>query len=77
MEYKLLGPGDEKLLEGAEEVVFDREVLPELARQFLSDPRHHIAVAIEGRAIVLSARWTVHPGSSCSSASSCPPRSSC
>ncbi len=65
MEYKLLVAGDEKLLEGmgAGDGVFDRKVQPELARLFLSDPRHHIAVAIEGRTIVgmASAVNYIHP----------------
>ena len=63
MEYKLLDSEDEKLLEDTEDGVFDREVRPDLASQFLSDPRHHIAVAIEDSTIVgiASAVNYIHP----------------
>jgi aminoglycoside 6'-N-acetyltransferase I len=63
MEYRLLGPEDSELLERVEDGVFDRQVQPELTRQFLSDPRHHIAVAIDGTMIVgsVSAVNTIHP----------------
>lgn len=63
MEYKLLSSEDEKLLEASEDGVFDRDVRPELGSQFLSDPRHHIAVAIEDSTIVgvASAVNYIHP----------------
>lgn len=63
MKYKLLSSEDEKLLEASEDSVFDRDVQPELGSQFLSDPRHHIAVAIEDSTIVgvASAVNYIHP----------------
>ncbi|MEA1977358.1 MAG: GNAT family N-acetyltransferase [Chloroflexota bacterium] len=63
MTYKLLSAGDEKLLEASERGLFDGEIQPELGSQFLSDPRHHIAVAIEGATIVgfASAVRYIHP----------------
>jgi len=63
IEWKLLGPGDEGVLEGARDGVFDRAVEPGLAALFLSDPRHHIAVATESSAVVgfASAVSYIHP----------------
>jgi GNAT superfamily N-acetyltransferase len=63
MKYKLLSSGDEKLLEASERGVFDHDIQPELGSQFLSDPRHHIAVAIEDSIIVgfASAVRYIHP----------------
>lgn len=63
MKYKLLGPGDEKLLEASERSLFDGDIRLELGSQFLSDPRHHIAVAIEDSTIVgfASAVRYIHP----------------
>ena len=63
MEYRMLNAGDENLLEATREGVFDHRVRKDLAAQFLSDPRHHIAVAIDGSAIVgfVTAVNYVHP----------------
>lgn len=63
MEYKLLSSGDEGLLEASEDGLFDRDVCPELVLKFLSDPRHHIAVAIEDSKVVgfASAVNYIHP----------------
>ncbi len=63
MKYKLLRSGDEKLLEASEQSLFDGDIRPELGSQFLSDPRHHIAVAIEDFTIVgfASAVRYIHP----------------
>jgi len=43
--------------------VFDYPVQPELAAEFLGDPRHHIAVAVDGGRVVAfaSAVHYVHP----------------
>jgi hypothetical protein len=43
-----LGPGDTDLLQGVPPGVFDAPVRSDLARQFLEDPRHHLAVALDG-----------------------------
>jgi aminoglycoside 6'-N-acetyltransferase I len=66
METRLLHPGDEPLLTTAADGVFDHEVRPDLAAEFLADPRHHIAVAIEEGKIVgmASAVHYIHPDKS-------------
>jgi ribosomal protein S18 acetylase RimI-like enzyme len=63
MKVRLLGPDDVALLEEAPPGVFDRPVRSELAREFLEDPRHHLAAAIhEGRIVgFASAVHYVHP----------------
>jgi ribosomal protein S18 acetylase RimI-like enzyme len=49
---RLLGPGDAAVLDKVDPDVFDHEVQPALARQFLDDPRHHIAVAIADGTVI-------------------------
>jgi aminoglycoside 6'-N-acetyltransferase I len=63
LSIRLLGPGDESVLEEVDADVFDAEVVPALAREFLRDPRHHLAVAVEGRRVVGMASGVhyVHP----------------
>jgi GNAT superfamily N-acetyltransferase len=63
MEVKLLGPGDAGQFDNIAEGVFDHTTDPQLIREFLDDPRHHIAVAIEGGLIIgfASAVHYVHP----------------
>jgi GNAT superfamily N-acetyltransferase len=62
-EIRVLGAGDEALLANAIPGVFDNPVVPALAREFLADPRHHIAAAIvDGRVVgFASAVHYVHP----------------
>jgi len=59
----LLGPGDVDLLQSTPPGVFDAPVKAELAREFLGDSRHHMAVAVEGDCIVgfVSAVHYLHP----------------
>jgi len=59
----ILGPGDEAALEDVAPDVFDRPVRPELAEEFLEDPRHHLAVAIDLGQVVgfASAVHYLHP----------------
>lgn len=52
LEIKILHPGDDSLLVNAAPGVFDNPVSPEGARQFLLDPRHHIAAAIDDGVLV-------------------------
>lgn len=52
IEIRLLGPGDESVLASVADEVFDHPIDPALAREFLSDPRHHIVVALEGDLVV-------------------------
>jgi ribosomal protein S18 acetylase RimI-like enzyme len=60
---RLLGPADAALLDAAGTDVFDRPPQPALVREFLDDPRHHVAAAIAGGRIVgfASAVHYVHP----------------
>jgi aminoglycoside 6'-N-acetyltransferase I len=63
IEIRVLHAGDEHVLELAAEGVFDNAIDAQLAREFLSDPRHHIVAAIEdGRAVgFVSAVDYIHP----------------
>ena len=63
VEVRLLGPGDASVLERVAEEVFDFAVDARLAREFLADPRHHLAVALaEGRVVgIASAFHYMHP----------------
>jgi aminoglycoside 6'-N-acetyltransferase I len=60
---RVLGPGDVALLERVAPEVLDRGVVPRLAAEFLADPRHHIAVAVEDGLVVAFASGVhyVHP----------------
>jgi aminoglycoside 6'-N-acetyltransferase I len=59
----ILGPGDEATLDAAAPDVFDLPVQRERAAEFLADPRHHIAVALDAATVVgfASAVHYVHP----------------
>lgn len=61
--FRLLGTADADILANVADGVFDRPVDPALARSFLDDPRHHIAVALDGDRVVgfASAVDYVHP----------------
>jgi ribosomal protein S18 acetylase RimI-like enzyme len=63
MEVRMLGPGDEAALARVADDVFDNAVDPVLAREFLTDPRHHIAVAADDGLVVgfASGVHYVHP----------------
>lgn len=60
---RLLGPEDASILEGVADGVFDHEVDATLLREFLDDPRHHLAVAVVDGVVVgmASAIHYVHP----------------
>jgi ribosomal protein S18 acetylase RimI-like enzyme len=60
---RALGPADHEVLRHVAEDVFDHEVNPDLAREFLEDARHHIVVAIDGGLVIgfVSAVHYVHP----------------
>jgi aminoglycoside 6'-N-acetyltransferase I len=62
-EFRILGPKDEAVLSRVAPGVFDHDVDPALAREFLRDPRHHLAVALEDGVVVgfASAVHYVHP----------------
>jgi GNAT superfamily N-acetyltransferase len=62
-EIRLLGPGDEAVLERVAEGVFDNPVDTRWSREFLNDARHHLAVALDDGWVVgmASAVHYVHP----------------
>lgn len=62
-DIRLLREGDEAILANVADDVFDNPVDSELTRQFLADPRHHIAVAIEGGLVIgmATAVHYIHP----------------
>lgn len=63
VEIKLLEAGDEDLLNTVAPGVFDGPVVEAYAREFLNDPGHHLAVAIDRDAVVgmASAVHYIHP----------------
>jgi len=63
LEIKLLGAGDEAQLQFVAPDVFDDYIDPRRAAEFLADPRHHLAVAMDGNVVVgfVSAVHYVHP----------------
>jgi aminoglycoside 6'-N-acetyltransferase I len=60
---QVLGAGDENILTNVAPEVFDNPIDPQLTREFLEDPRHHIAVAIDDGRVVgfASGVHYVHP----------------
>jgi len=52
IEIKVLDWGDEAILRNVAARVFDNPIDPELTREFLSDRRHHIVVAIDDELVV-------------------------
>jgi aminoglycoside 6'-N-acetyltransferase I len=63
VEIRILGPRDEAVLTRIASDVFDNEIDPRLAAEFLQDPRHHLAVAVEESRVVAfaSAVHYIHP----------------
>lgn len=62
-EIRVLAPADAPVLERVADQVFDEPVNAAWAREFLTDPRHHLAVAIADDTVVgfASAVHYVHP----------------
>ncbi len=60
---RLLDPAEAALLAKVAPDVFDEAVSPQWAAEFCADPRHHLAVALDGATIVgmASAVHYVHP----------------
>jgi ribosomal protein S18 acetylase RimI-like enzyme len=60
---RMLGPDEAAALDNVADDVFDDDVDPAIAAEFLADPRHHLAVAIDGETVVgmASAVHYVHP----------------
>jgi hypothetical protein len=63
LDIRHLGPDDEQVLRHVAAGVFDHDVDPALASEFLRDPRHHLVVAIEDGSVVgfASGVHYVHP----------------
>jgi len=63
IEIKVLQRGDESILMNVAAEVFDNPIDAELTREFLEDPRHHIAVAIDDGLVVgfASGVHYIHP----------------
>ena len=63
IEIRLLGPGDEPVLDSCAEDVFDHPVQPGLLREYLAEPHFHLAVAIDAGTVVgmASAVDYIHP----------------
>jgi ribosomal protein S18 acetylase RimI-like enzyme len=63
IEIKVLQRGDEAILMNVAPAVFDNPINAGLVREFLEDPRHHIAVAIDEGLVVgfASCVHYVHP----------------
>ncbi len=61
--YRLATINDLALLESTQSGVFDNPVSAIFAREFLADPRHHLAMALDGDQIVgfASAVHYLHP----------------
>ncbi len=62
-EIRLLGPQDAGVLANVAPEVFDNSIDVPRAEEFLADPRHHLAVAVEDGVVVgfVSAVHYVHP----------------
>lgn len=62
-EIRILGPADAAVLTEVAEHVFDHPVDPALTAEFLADPRHHIAVALDRNVVVgfASGVHYIHP----------------
>jgi ribosomal protein S18 acetylase RimI-like enzyme len=60
---RLLGPGEAAVLDRVAEGVFDSPVNPRWAAEFFADPRHHLAVVLDGGVVIgmASAVHYVHP----------------
>lgn len=52
IEVHILQRGAEAVLGGVAPGVFDDPIIPPVAREFLGDPRHHLAVATENNVVV-------------------------
>jgi len=63
IEYRILGPNDRAVLDHVAAGVFDQDIDPALANEFLGDSRHHLAVAVDAGVVVgfASAVHYVHP----------------
>jgi aminoglycoside 6'-N-acetyltransferase I len=63
VDIRVLGPNDEQVLTRVAPGVFDHDVDPALSAEFVRDPRHHLAVAVDENVVVgfASGVHYVHP----------------
>lgn len=63
IDIRMLKAGEESMLACVASELFDHPVDPALAREFLADPHHHIAVAIDSGTVVAFASGVdyIHP----------------
>lgn len=63
LETRILDSSDQAILANVAPDVFDNALDPRLVREFLGDPRHHLAVAIAGGQVIgfASGVHYVHP----------------
>ncbi len=63
VDIRILGPADGAVLQSVAPNVFDNPIDTRWSAEFLSDPRHHLAVAIENNQVVGMASGVhyVHP----------------
>jgi ribosomal protein S18 acetylase RimI-like enzyme len=63
IDIRLLGPGDDAVLVRVADGVFDHPINPWYASEFLNDPRHHLAVALDDGVVVgfASGVHYIHP----------------
>lgn len=63
IDIKILGPSEMNMLSNVAPDVFDYSIDPRLATEFLHDPRHHLAVALDDGQVVgfASAVHYIHP----------------
>lgn len=63
IDIRVLGAGDDDVLRHVADGVFDHAIDPQLAAEFLSDPRHHLIVAIDDGLVVgmVTALDYIHP----------------
>ena len=60
---RMLGPSDAPILNQVAPALFDNQIDPRWTAEFLTEPRHHLAVALDGETVVgmASAVQYVHP----------------
>ena len=63
IEIRVLQRGDDPVFQNVAPDVFDDPIVPAIEQEFLADPRHHIAVAIEKNSVIgfASGVHYIHP----------------
>jgi ribosomal protein S18 acetylase RimI-like enzyme len=60
LSYRLLGPGDEGVLDRVAEEVFDEPIHPDRARAYLAEPTTLMLVALDGDLVVGQCAAVIH-----------------